>query len=86
VAEGCFSNDAEKLAGRLLAELQFGTAGEIFDAGLHTSIDVLQTKLNDIGSALFQAYIFQPFFAGDDSQLQQQEEQQQQTAPGRPGR
>ncbi len=83
VAEGCFSNDAEKLAGRLLAELQFGTADEIFAAGLHTSIDVLQSKLNDIGSALFQAYIFQPFYASDDSQLQQQEEQQQQTAPGR---
>ena len=78
VAEDCFSNDAEKLAGRLVAELQFGTAGEIFDAGLHASIDVLQAKLNDIGAALFQAYIFQPFLAPDQGQLQQQEEQQQQ--------
>ncbi len=78
VAEGCFSNDAEKLAGRLLAELQFGTAAEIFDAGLHTYIDVLQTRLNDIGAALFQAYIFQPFLAPDIDQLHQQEEQQQQ--------
>ncbi|MDB6167787.1 MAG: hypothetical protein JWM88_651 [Verrucomicrobia bacterium] len=80
VAEGCFSNDAEKLAGRLLAELQFGTAAEIFDAGLHTQIDVLQTRLNDIGAALFQAYIFQPFLAPDSEALQQQEEQQQQEA------
>jgi uncharacterized alpha-E superfamily protein len=80
VADGCFSNNAEKLAGRLLAELQFGTAAEIFDSGLHTSIDVLQGKLNDIGGALFQAYIFQAFLAQDNEQLHQQEEQQQQAA------
>jgi uncharacterized alpha-E superfamily protein len=78
VPAGKFSCDAEKLAGRLLAELQFGTAAEIFDAGLHTYIDVLQTKLNAIGDALFQAYIFQPFLTPDAAELQQQEEQQQQ--------
>ena len=81
VAEGCFSNDAEKLAGRLLAELQFSTAAEIFDIGLHTYIDNLQSKLNDIGAALFQAYIFQPFLAPDIEELHQQEEQQQQAVP-----
>lgn len=86
VAEGRFSNDAEKLAGRLVAELQFGTAAEIFELGLHTYIDVLQTKLNAIGAAIFQAYIFQPFSASDDAQLQQQEEQQQQTRRARPRR
>jgi uncharacterized alpha-E superfamily protein len=80
ISDGRFSNDAEKLAGRLVAELQFGTAAEIFDFGLHHYIDVFQTKLNAIGEALFQAYIFQPFLAPDNEQLQQQEEQQQQTA------
>ena len=80
VAADRFSNDAEKLAGRLLAELQFSTADEIIDAGLHAYIDQLQTKLNDIGGALFQAYIFQPFLTPDSEQLQQQEEQQQQAA------
>jgi uncharacterized alpha-E superfamily protein len=78
VTDGRFSNDAEKLAGRLVAELQFGTAAEIFDFGLHAYIDVLQAKLNAIGDALFQAYIFQPFLAPDSEQLHQQEEQQQQ--------
>ena len=86
VAADRFSNDAEKLAGRLLAELQFTTAAEIFDAGLHDYIDRLQGKLNDIGGALFQAYIFQPFLASDSEQLQQQEEQQQQAAPAATGR
>jgi len=81
VPDNRFSNDAEKLAGRLLAELSFSTVGEIFDYGLHAYIDMLQTKLNAIGDALFQAYIFQPFAALEDDQLRQQEEQQQQARP-----
>ena len=44
-------------------------------------VDILQGKLNAIGEALFQAYIFQPFQTPDDNQLQQQEEQQQQAGP-----
>ena len=83
VHEGRFSNDAEKLAGRLLAELQFSTVDDIFDVGLHTYIDVAQTKLNSIGEALFQAYIFQPFLLQEEYELRQQEEQQQQTGPQR---
>ncbi|HKB56889.1 MAG TPA: alpha-E domain-containing protein [Lacunisphaera sp.] len=83
VAEGRFCNDAEKLAGRLLAELQFSTADDIFDIGLHTYIDVAQAKLNAIGDALFQAYIFQPFQTPEEHELRQQEEQQQQSSlPG----
>ena len=83
VHEGRFSNDAEKLAGRLLAELQFSTVEDIFDIGLHTYIDVAQSKLNSIGDALFQAYIFQPFQIPEEYELRQQEEQQQQSSlPG----
>ena len=78
VHEGRFSNQAEKLAGRLLAELQFSTADDIFEVGLHTYIDVLQGKLNAIGDALFQAYIYQPFQIPGEYEMQQQEEQQQQ--------
>ncbi len=78
VAEGKFSNDAEKLAGRLVAELQFSTIDEIFAAGLHGYLDTLQGKLNDIGVALFNAYIFQNFNNLEDEIMVQQEEQQQQ--------
>jgi uncharacterized alpha-E superfamily protein len=81
VALDKFSNNAEKLAGRLLAELSFSTVEEIFETGLHTYIDTLQSKLNAIGDALFQTYISQPFQTLDDDQLRQQEEQQQQTRP-----
>jgi uncharacterized alpha-E superfamily protein len=79
VAEGKFCNDAEKLAGRLVAELQFSTIDEIFDAGLHGHLDGLQGKLNDIGGALFNAYIFQNFNNLEDEIMVQQEEQQQQS-------
>ncbi|AHF89084.1 hypothetical protein OpiT1DRAFT_05979 [Opitutaceae bacterium TAV1] len=78
VAAGRFSNDAEKLAGRLLAELQFSTASDIFETGLHTWIDLLQTRLNAIGAALFKTYILHAFQEGESDRLRQQEEQQQQ--------
>jgi uncharacterized alpha-E superfamily protein len=74
VSEGRFRNDAEKLAGRLLAELQFSGVDDVLATGLHRFIDELQTKLNAIGAALFQAYIFQPFQAVDDLQQQQQQQ------------
>jgi uncharacterized alpha-E superfamily protein len=78
VGEGRFCNDAEKHAGRTLAELQFCSPADIFKTGLHEYIDQLQFKLDAISDALFQAYIFQPFQAETDNALQQQEEQQQQ--------
>ena len=83
VAADRFSNDAEKLAGRLLAELQFSTVDDILAVGLHDYVDRLQAKLNEIGDALFKAYIFQPFLTPDNEQLQQQEEQQQQACGAR---
>ena len=78
VAEGRFCNSAEKLTGRLVAELQFSTVDEIFDHGLHSYLDGLQSKLNDIGGAVFDAYIFQKFNNLEDEIMVQQEEQQQQ--------
>ncbi len=76
VAEGHFCNDAEKLTGRFLAELQFSGIDEIFDVGLHKYLDDAQGKLNDIGAALFRAYIFQQCDNPDGVHMVQQEEQQ----------
>jgi hypothetical protein len=45
---------------------------------LHQYIDALQIQLIDIGNALFNAYIFQPFQNLEAEILVQQEEQQQQ--------
>jgi uncharacterized alpha-E superfamily protein len=78
VPAGRFTNRAEKLTGRLLAELQFSSIEEIFQIGLHRYLDELQLKLNDVGAELFRAYIFQPFENPDAVHMVQQEEQQQQ--------
>jgi uncharacterized alpha-E superfamily protein len=79
VSDGKFCNEAEKLSGRLVAELQFNTLEEIFETGLHQYLDELQAKLNNIGDALFKAYIFQSFeFPGEHQMVQQEEQQQQQ--------
>ncbi len=83
VTEGHFTNNAEKLTGRFLAELQFSTIDEIFEQGLHRYLDEAQTKLNNIGGEMFNAYIFQPFQAADEVHMVQQEEQQQQTTHSR---
>ena len=69
--------------GRFLAELQFSTIDEIFEQGLHRYLDEAQTKLNNIGGEMFNAYIFQPFQAADEVHMVQQEEQQQQTTHSR---
>jgi hypothetical protein len=79
-AEGYFRNDADRLAGRFLAELQFSTIDEIFEQGLHDYLDMAQLKLNNVGVALFNTYIFQPFQSPDGEHMVQQEEQQQQTS------
>src|SRR5258706_3072441 len=78
VSERRFSNDAEKLCGRLAAELQFTTVEEVFDAGLHDYLDQVQLKLNNIGDAMFKTYIFHEFATNDAGHFVQQEEQQQQ--------
>ena len=68
-----FTNEAEKLSGRLLAELQFSTVEDIFGPGLHDYLDQLQVRLNSVGDALFQAYIFLPYLEGDASVERQQQ-------------
>ncbi|MEO6785204.1 MAG: alpha-E domain-containing protein [Chthoniobacteraceae bacterium] len=73
-----FSNDSEKLSGRLLAELEYGSTDEVLAFGIHEYVDQLQVKFNNIGAALFNAYIFQPFMALEDEIVVQQEMQQQQ--------
>jgi uncharacterized alpha-E superfamily protein len=77
-----FSNEAERLAGRLVAELQFSTIEEVFEAGLHDYLDKLQLKLNAIGEALFNTYISHAFSTGNEEHFVQQEEQQQQVLSG----
>ena len=55
-----FTNQAEKLSGRLVAELNYSALEDIKTVGMHTYMDELQVKLNAIGEAIFQTYLFSP--------------------------
>jgi len=49
---GSFQNEAERLLGRLRAELDFAKIEEIMDQGLHEYVDALQSQINDVGGAV----------------------------------
>jgi len=55
-----FTNLAEKLAGRLVAELNYSALEDIKTVGMHKFMDDLQIKLNVIGDAIFKTYLFSP--------------------------
>lgn len=57
VPAGRFSNRAEKLSGRLLAELSYSAIEDICAVGLHQAMDNLQIKLNQVGDAIAETYI-----------------------------
>ena len=57
VPSGRYSNIAEKLSGRLLSELSFSSVEEFWGIGLHSAVDQLQQKLNDLGSAIASCYL-----------------------------
>lgn len=46
-----------RLAGRLAADLRYSTVEEILEAGLHSFIDDLQSRLNDIGNSIFETFV-----------------------------
>lgn len=54
---GTYSNDAERVSGRLLSELGYGSTGEVLKSGLHTYLDETQEKFNAIGEELFRTYV-----------------------------
>ncbi len=57
---GSFSNEAERLAGSALAQLNFSSIVNVLQAGYHTYIDSLQQQFNDIGQQVFETYILLP--------------------------
>jgi uncharacterized alpha-E superfamily protein len=57
---GSFTNDAEREAGRLLADLNFGVTDDAFADGLHGYLDALQDRFNRIGEAVFESYVLMP--------------------------
>ncbi|MEM9226661.1 MAG: alpha-E domain-containing protein, partial [Verrucomicrobiota bacterium] len=55
-----YSNEAERLCGRLLSELTYGAVDEVFSEGLHEYLDRIQHRLNEIGGSTYKAYMFLP--------------------------
>ena len=51
------SNRAERLVGRLRADLSFMTTDEIIAQGLHQFLDQVQVRCIEIGSAISEAYL-----------------------------
>ena len=59
-----FRNPAERMLGRLVAELDYALIDEVILEGLHQYLDELQRKLNDVGDAIRRAF-FSPQLAAD---------------------
>jgi uncharacterized alpha-E superfamily protein len=58
--EAAYKNQAEKLAGRLVADLNFSALEDIKTVGMHRYMDDTQVKLNGIGEAIYETYLFCP--------------------------
>ena len=61
VPSGNFSNEAERLTGSALAQVNFSNIDSMIRNGLHTSIDELQKKLTEVGQSIFETYVLLPF-------------------------
>jgi len=53
---GTFRNVAEQRLGRLRSELDYANVQEVISGGLHEFIDAFQTKLNQVGEAIFETF------------------------------
>lgn len=81
-SSGTFTNEAERLAGSLLAQVNFSSIGNVLQVGYHAYIDSLQNHFNQIGQQIFETYILLPSeirsLKQDESSIQWQFQQQQQ--------
>lgn len=57
---GSYSNEAERLTGSTLAQLNFSSITDVLQTGRHNYIDSLQRQFNDIGQQVFETYILLP--------------------------
>jgi uncharacterized alpha-E superfamily protein len=73
---GSFSNEAERLAGRLLSEMNYSSIDEVFRQGLHEYLDEVQQKFNAIGQAIIQSYVAYATTTVEEEILIQQQQQQ----------
>ncbi|MGI8604554.1 MAG: alpha-E domain-containing protein [Verrucomicrobiales bacterium] len=53
---GSFRNRPEQLLGQLRSELDFAQVSDIIRGGLHEFLDTLQTRVNNVGTAIHDAF------------------------------
>jgi uncharacterized alpha-E superfamily protein len=53
---GTFRNAAEQRLGQVCSELAYARIEDVISAGLHEFLDGLQTKLNQVGDAIFDSF------------------------------
>jgi uncharacterized alpha-E superfamily protein len=70
---GSYANEAEKLSGRLVSEMNYSSIDEVFRRGLHETLDDMQQKFNAIGCAITQSYMaYDTPTLEEEIQIQQQ--------------
>jgi uncharacterized alpha-E superfamily protein len=57
---GRYSNEAERVCGRLLSDLRFGNVNDVFAFGMHEYLAGLHQRLAEIGKAVYESYMFHP--------------------------
>ena len=57
---GSYTNEAERITGSTLAQLNFSSSSNILQVGYHDYIDSLQKQFNEIGQQVFDTYILLP--------------------------
>jgi len=58
-SRGSFSNRAEQALGKLLADMDYVSIDEILHIGLHEYLDATQTRINQVGNAVFDTFFAQ---------------------------
>ena len=71
-----FRSPVEQLLGLLCSELAYAQVDEIIAGGLHEYLDSLQTKMNQIGS-----HIYDTFFSGRPAATKRQVQRRVGVAP-----
>ena len=76
---GSFSNEAERITGSTLAQLNFSNITDVISSGYNEYFNSLQKQFNNIGQQFFELYILLPLEIQSivkSSYLQQQQQQQ----------
>lgn len=78
---GSYGNEAERLTGSSLAQLNFSNIENVLQVGYHPYIDSLQSQFNEIGQQVFETYILLPrevrsLHPGELQTLQRKQQQQ----------